>query len=143
MRYMENGAEGYIAGRAVLDALDAAEDPQYQQAVDPRTGEPVFYGDGTPMLFPVPLAQRVAPGVKRRLETWLWFRVTCFWFIVLAFSAVVLIRVAGPDWMGDWLYDYGLPVLFTGLILGAAAFVAGFLVRIVYKMIKFVFTRRL
>lgn len=139
MTYMENGLE-YIAGRTALEALDAAEDPQYQQAVDPYTGKLAFNADGSRMLFPVPLAQRAAPGVKKRLEWMLWLRVASYVFIGGPFFAVVLIRVAGPDWLGDWLYETFLPILFTGIVWGGAVLGAGFFLYLLGKMIKHAFT---
>lgn len=142
MTYQEKGLE-YIAFRAGLDALEAAENPQWQQAVNPNTGELAYNADGSPMLFPVTLAQRVARGVKKRLARWLRLRLAIRFFIGVPFLVLGLIKVYGPDSWGDWLYNVALPVFFTCLIWGGAFVGTVGLLYVIGKQIKFVFTGRL
>ncbi|MBB5960862.1 hypothetical protein [Planomonospora venezuelensis] len=48
-------------------ALEAAETPMWQQAIGPD-GQPVFHADGTPMMFPVPMEQKMAPVIRAAAE---------------------------------------------------------------------------
>ncbi|MEV4454353.1 hypothetical protein [Microbispora sp. NPDC049633] len=94
----ESLADAALQGYALGAIVDAANNPQWQQVIDPRTGQPVYHADGTPMLDRVPLYQQVAPRVYRAV----WIKrlaVVGFvvWTFVLFFGSALIQKALGPD----------------------------------------------
>ncbi|MEV4576031.1 hypothetical protein AB0K16_22575 [Nonomuraea jabiensis] len=91
-----------------IDAVELAENPAWQQARHPETGQPLYY-DGTPVVYQVPMEQRMAPIVKHRMRLAQWVRnvgLTVGFF----FALYIVVVVKAPE-LGDYLQHKLLPFL--------------------------------
>lgn len=121
--------EAMLNGQTTLEALDAAEHPQYQYLLDPATGQPVW-------VERIPMEQRMAPFVRRQMVRRLKMRLLAMIPPVLLIAWVALVLIS-PEPVGKWLQREFLPG-FAMLCVwgGATAVVVWVVVQIVRSIVS-------
>ncbi|WP_157247799.1 hypothetical protein [Nonomuraea typhae] len=109
---------------------DAARNPEFIPVTDPETGEVLRHADGTPVMFPKPLEQRMAPYMDA----------SRIWRLRLGAAGaigvvLILLMVALRD-TGEWIVERILAPAFGVALLGGAAFL---IIRHGWSIVRFVF----
>lgn len=102
--------EGVYDAMTYVDSVAAAENPQWQQATDPNTGQPLYYADGTPVVYQVPLHQQMAATTRRRLLRLQWIRSVILTAPIL-FAAYIAVIMFGPPALGQLLQETVMPIV--------------------------------
>ncbi|MFI6495887.1 hypothetical protein [Nonomuraea typhae] len=126
--------ESMLNGQAAVQALDAAEHPQYQYVLAPETGQPVRFRDGTPTVERIPMEQHMAPIVRRQMVRRLRMRLLML-LPPLLFVAYVAVVVFFPAPVGEWLQGELLPVLAAVMVWGGVAAVGSWAVAQIVRAI--------
>lgn len=127
--------EQILSGLTHVEAVSLAENPAWQQARDPETDEPLYYRDGTPVVYQVPMSQRMAPIVKHRMLLRQWIRSVTF-VIILAFVGYVAAVVYAPAPISDFLRNTALPIFANGVVWVAGLTLIMLMIWAVFKIIR-------
>ena len=127
--------EHVMQGMTYVDGVALAENPAWQQACDPNTGEPLYYSDGTPVVYQVPMEQRMAPIVRRRMRKAQWIR-NVLLCVPIAFVVYMVVVLSSSPQFRETLTKIAFPSFATILVWGGAILFAGFCIKAIWDVIS-------